>query len=93
MCLNHSFFDGNLVLKNKMDNNNNFQTSLRVLAVDDNIVCLEMLVVGLQQCGYEGMLHLIRSYRRKILKYLDWYQLEKSQLSFLNQIPVIFCSN
>ncbi|CAA3032050.1 two-component response regulator ARR18-like [Olea europaea subsp. europaea] len=36
-----------------MDNNNNFQSSLRVLAVDDNIVCLEMLVVGLQQCGYE----------------------------------------
>ncbi|CAI9758918.1 unnamed protein product [Fraxinus pennsylvanica] len=36
-----------------MEKNNNFQTGLRVLAVDDNIVCLKLLVVGLQQCGYE----------------------------------------
>ncbi|KAL2479531.1 Uncharacterized protein Adt_32497 [Abeliophyllum distichum] len=33
--------------------NNNFQTRVRVLAVDDNIVCLKLLVLGLQQCGYE----------------------------------------
>ncbi|KAL2496251.1 EGF receptor-like protein [Forsythia ovata] len=42
--------------ENEMANNNNYynkKTHLRVLAVDDNIVCLKLLDFGLQQCGYE----------------------------------------
>ena len=35
---------------------NHFSQGLRVLAIDDNVVCFKVLAFELQKCGYQGLL-------------------------------------